>query len=304
MLKQRRKFSRKKEWKSIFLRILFYLIFLAFIGTILYVLFFANLLRIISINISGNDNIKSEYILDEINPKISGKYLNFLEKNNLLLVRTKKIEKNILNKFKGIKEIGIKRKFPDGLEIEIQERIPRIIFCAREKCLILDENGQAYESADSFLSKKDRNDFLKLIDESGKEINLEDTILNVDYINYIENIKEKTFKNFNFEIENEFRTPSIISNDIKVKTKSGWVIYFNREIDFERELEMLKVILKNGLESEQQRENLEYIDLRVDSKIFYKFRDDTPEGLAKRAQIEAEKEAQEKIEADNESDEE
>jgi len=37
---------------------------------------------------------------------------------------------------------------------------------------------------------------------------------------------------------------------------------------------MLKVVLENKIEK-NQRQDLEYIDLRIDNKIYYKFRDGT-----------------------------
>jgi cell division septal protein FtsQ len=100
-------------------------------------------------------------------------------------------------------------------------------------------------------------------------------------MNYIVEIREK-LSEINIEVENNFNTNSFISKDIRVKTKEGWEIYFNENVSLEKEIEMLKVVLNNKIE-ESQRKDLEYIDLRIDNKIYYKFREGSDSWLAREA---------------------
>jgi hypothetical protein len=98
---------------------------------------------------------------------------------------------------------------------------------------------------------------------------LGDAVLGQNYIGYILGIREKLKSGLNLETEDTFETPNLISNDIRVKTKEGWEIYFNEDISLDKEMEMLKAVLANEINSDQ-RSNLEYIDLRIDNKVFYK----------------------------------
>lgn len=271
--KTRRNFS--------FLRFLFFLVGMAFVGVLFYALFFSSFLEITSISVNGNEYVGRDSVLEIINPEISGKYLNYIKKNNLLLIRTKKIEKEMGRDFKIIRESKIKRKFPSELVVEITERKPQMVFCSQQKCFLIDENGEAYDSY--FTSEEnDKNNFIILREESSREINIGEVILEKKYMEYIQGIRRELLIRLETEVENNFRSTSLISKDIRVKTKDGWEIYFNENIELEKEIEMLKVVLENKIEK-NQRLDLEYVDLRIDNKIYYKFRDGTPSQIAKDA---------------------
>lgn len=277
--------KNKSRKKFSFLRFLFFLISVAFLVVLIYALFFSPFLEINTISISGNKYVENGSILDKINPEISGKYLNFIKKNNLLLVRTGKIEKVIRDDFKIIREIQIKRKFPSTLMVSIIERDPQMVFCGAGDCFVIDENGEAYDNYSSN-SENEKNNFLVLSDESSRKINLGETVLEKKYMDYVLEIRQELLGRLEIEVQNDFKTSSLISKDIRVKTKEGWEIYFNEDIELEKEIEMLKVVLENKIEK-NQRPDLEYVDLRIDNKIYYKFKDGSPSQLAKTAIEEA-----------------
>lgn len=262
-----------------FLRLLFFLIAMSFVTVLVYALFFSPFLEINSIEINGNDYIEKNLILDKINPEISGKYFDIVKKNNLLLAKIGRMEKDIKDEFKIIREIEIKREFPEKLIVSIIERKPKIVFCSADGCFILDENGEAYDNYSSN-EENDKNNFIILSEESSREIGLGEIILEKKYMNYALEIKQELLERLEAEIDNNFRVTSLISGDIRVKTKEGWEIYFNENIELEKEIEMLKVVLENKIEK-SQRTDLEYVDLRIDNKIYYKFRDGTPTQIAK-----------------------
>ena len=262
--KIRRKFS--------FARFLFFISALAFFAVSFYALFFSEFLEITTVDIVGNEKISREAVLENINSKIYGEYLGIIKKNNLLLARTGKIKKDLLESFKIIRNVETKRKFPNKLEIIIFERKPQLIFCGGDKCFMLDENREAYEEIN--LNQNDSaNNFIILTDENSKGINLGEFVLDQPYLEYVLEIKVK-LEEIGLKIENNFKAKSFISKDIRIKTEEGWEIYFNENIELEKEIEMLKVVLENKIEK-NQRQDLEYIDLRIDNKIYYKFRDGT-----------------------------
>lgn len=260
----------RKKSKKIYFQILFYVALLFFLGAFIYVLFFSQMLKVISIEIKGNKNVDKQIILDKINSTISGNYLKYINKDNLLLFKANKTEEEILQQFKIIRKIEIKKIFPNDLVVSMIERIPELIFCSKEKCFIIDENGQAYDERSS-LKEENVSNMILLIDESGRNINVGEIILERDYIEYVQGIKKNIFENLSLEIENNFQTPSLISKDIRIRTREGWMVYFNQNINLEKELEMLSLSLNNKIEKEKRIE-LEYIDLRIENKIYYKFK--------------------------------
>lgn len=277
--------KNKKRRSSTFSRFVFYFVSVGFLGVIVYALFFSPFLAISSVEMKGNRRIERSAILDLIRPQISGKIFEAVDKNNLFLVRNGKMERTILERFKLIRSAKIKKKFPSVLMIDILERIPMLAVC-ESRCFILDENGQAYDNFEPSLDETQKYDLIRLISQSERDINLGDTVLDRDYMNYLLNARKKLTEDLGFGIENDFWTPTIISNDIRVKTKEGWSIYFNREIEIAREIEILKVIIGEKI-GKDQRADLEYIDIRIDNKVFYKFRDGTASENARIAEREA-----------------
>jgi len=266
---------KTKHKKHIIKQILFYVMLTVFLGATIYVLFFSSLMLMTHIEIEGNKNITKQPLLNQVNSQLSGKYLKLFSKNNFLFVNNKKIENNLLAKFTMIREVKVKKNFPSQLKINILERIPTMTICDNSQCYVLDENGQVYDNASQIFKKK----LIVLTDENNRKINFGDIILNKNYMNYIVSIKKRVEEETNLILKNNFRTPSIISNDIRAKTQEGWEIYFNKNISLDKEIEELKVILNKKI-NQKQRPDLEYIDLRINNKIYYKFRDGTPEAIA------------------------
>ena len=54
-----------------------------------------------------------------------------------------------------------------------------------------------------------------------------------------------------------------------IKAKEGWYIYLDKESDIPTQLVALKKFLDEKLLADQ-RQKLEYIDLRVNTRIYYK----------------------------------
>lgn len=70
--------------RRIFSRILFYILLLAFLGTVLYILLFSNYLEIANINIRGNFELQSSDLRQALRSSMDGNYLKIIPKNNFL----------------------------------------------------------------------------------------------------------------------------------------------------------------------------------------------------------------------------
>jgi len=266
--------SKRRGGKTI--KFLFYLLLLSFLGAVIYSLFFSGYLAITNIAIAGQENIQAENIEEEIRAHIDGRFFNKVNKNNLLLVSTSYLKKDLAAKFKKIDKIEIKRKFPSGLIVNISEKKLRMIFCSREKCFILDEKGNAFEEIGENSEEYNASSLSVLKDTSNPEVNPGEQILNPTYINFSENIKSKMEKELDINLSRECSTPNRISGDLRVVTEEGWSVYFDAGLNASKEVEMLKAVLNEKI-PQDQRGNLEYIDLRSDNKVFFKFKDGAQE---------------------------
>ena len=57
-------------------------------------------------------------------------------------------------------------------------------------------------------------------------------------------------------------------NDLKINTNEGWYILFDKSRDIRSQLDSLRLILTEKIK--EDRKNLEYIDLRIENRVYYK----------------------------------
>lgn len=272
------------------LRVVFWLALLIFVGVLIYVLFFSVYLKVTNIKISGEKYIAENDLAEKVQNDLSGKILWTISKNNLLLVRKEEIRKDILRDFRQARNVEIRKKFPHELDVIVTERIPTILFQGANGVFFLDEKAVAYDNADPKADKIKNYDLPFLADADGKNVDLGEQVLNGDYLEYLTAIRQKMKDRTDIEIANDFTTPSLVSRDIRVRTKEGWQIFFNESVPLDKEIEMLSAVLKNEI-PQNERADLDYVDLRIDNKVYYKFRDGTPEETARLAQEQAEQAA-------------
>lgn len=270
-----REFSKKKN-RNFFDRILYWLCFLAFAGGVVYVLFFSPWVVIAKINISGTEDLNEDEILQVVKDKISGKYLNVIEKSNYFLIKRERLGEILTENFKKIEKVRVDKKFPDQINISLVERKEVLVLCNNNQCFIVDSRGIAYSTIDLNNSEEINEHLLILKNEKGREVHLGDFVFEEEYAQYLLDIKYKLESDLGIKIEKEVLTPQLISGDLRVKTTEGWMIYFDKNIPIEKEVKMLDLVLKDKLK-EIKREDIEYIDLRTDNKIYYKIKNKTIE---------------------------
>ncbi|NTU67055.1 MAG: FtsQ-type POTRA domain-containing protein [Candidatus Moranbacteria bacterium] len=258
---------RRIHWKRIF----FYFFLLCFMGAAVFVLFFSPFLNVTEIRISGTHNISESDVREMIAGGLSGKYLGFIPKDNIIIFRSARMADEIKARFNMIRNIKIVRKFPNTLEISVAEHEMKLILCASGDCYYVDDNGSLFPKGMFSREEIKEDDYAVLNDTSGVGIDQKNDILGTDYMDFIFAIKDGLKDRLDIDLEREMETPSRVSSDLRVTTKEGWKIFFNEEADAEKEIEMLRIVLDEKI-GKDKRGDLEYVDLRADNKVFYKFK--------------------------------
>jgi cell division septal protein FtsQ len=257
--------SQNKSVKKFF----FWLLFLAFLAVVFWLLFFSEYTKIEKIEVISSEKIDKNALIDILNKKSEEKWFNFLPKNNFFLFPRKDSSKKIKNDFELIREISFENKFPNQIKVKTNEREDVIILCNQLKCFLMDETGQLFREI-NFNDKDDRFKNYLVINENS-HLDIEEG-LKVDITeNLIKFIKESVSRikeELGIEIEREMETPALISEEIRFRTAEGWQIYFNLEESVVEQVDLLKEILNSSL-TKEDRENLNYIDLRISNKAIY-----------------------------------
>ena len=252
----RKSYQTKKKISIIKSKFFWFVVFFFIVlGSIFYFFFLSSVFEIKEIKISGNRKISTQEIRDIIEEKINKKKFLFISKNFFLTDFDD--AKQIIEEFPAAGGVILKRKFPNKVIIDIEERTPVGIWCqSDDNCYYIDKEGVIFEK-----TKYKR----ELVINSEKEIIFGQKI-----------IKEESLKDI-LEIHNELKDIELDVQDFNILDQGEklvadidkWEIYFNLLENVSDQLFNLKLLLKEKIPPEQ-RENLEYIDLRFGSRIFYR----------------------------------
>lgn len=238
---------------------------LIIVAGLFYLFIFSPVFQIQEIRISGNEKVEKTNIENLIQNQIISNF-KFLKTKSIWLINLKKINNSLLENFPQIAKVNLKRKFPNTLEVKIEEKKPIAIFCQNDNYFLIDEEGVVYEK----VNDERINQFFKILDLTLiKEIELGERVIGKEEISKILEIKSKLTDDLKIPIEEIAIGPE---KRLNVKTQEGWEIYFVLKEDLNWEITKLKVVLENRIPPEK-RKNLKYIDLRFE-KVYI-----SPEGL-------------------------
>jgi len=271
MKKIHRKPYRIKKKKLFFHHQFFWLVTLILIifGGIFYLICFHSFFQVRAIEISGNQRVATEDLQNLLAQKINQRIL-FFPSRSIFLTNINQIEKEIFRNFLQVKEVDLRREFPDTLSLEIRERKPIAIFCEEANCFFVDQKGIIFEATTL------QPNFVHLVcsalaKERDQEISLGKKIINEEQLGKILEVNVK-LKNELKIWPKEFLVFS--ERRFNVKTSEGWQIYFNFQEDLNWQLTKLRAVLEKEIPPER-RKDLEYIDVRFGNFAPYRYR--TPE---------------------------
>ena len=244
-----RRKKKKRKFKGMLLLICLFLI-------LIYILFFSPLFKIRSVNVLGNKEVEAEEIRNKFNYQ------------NIFLATENKIKNDLLKKIPKVGDLEIKKNLiKRNIKLIIHERERIGIVCQAEEelikdCFYIDKQGIVFEQAPQTSGSL----VLLIKDYSNREYYLGKEVFEKDLINFILQARE----NLSLEIGLRSLDFSILSwpaKELKIMTNEGWYIVFDLERDAKSQLLSLKVALEEKI---QTRENLEYVDLRIENRIYYK----------------------------------
>jgi len=235
---------------------------------ITYALFFSGWFSIKQTHISGNKEISEEAVRNSVDEYIQGYYLlNTVRPfSNILFASSEKIEHSLREKFPAIEKINVKKNlFSKNLTIEINEREPAGIWCkdSDDKCFYFDNSGVMFKAASKFSGEV----ILIIEDARIRDFSLSDEFDDKELLEKID-LTKSVLDELKFIGYSNFFLPQN-SFEFWIKTKEGWYVYLDKETDISTQLVALKKFLEEKI-SANRRQALQYIDLRVNNRIYYK----------------------------------
>lgn len=219
-----------------------------------YLVFFSSLFKLDKIEYSPTKFINRE---DLVKAENNGE--TFLDNNTITfgLVGISKRFSGVT----GVAKISVEHLSQHNIRIKIVEKSPLLIWETLNQKYLVDDSGYIWGNfEDTYASLP------TLIDTKNLPVKIGDKVLpqaSVDFFNYLSN-------NFNDQTgarASKYEIMDIVS-DLKITTDAGWYVYFDTTRTAKGELISLKRVLSEAKTSGSS--NLEYIDLRIANRIFYK----------------------------------
>ena len=256
---RKRKSFRKRNFNKSFLKnkiFWFFCLGVILISGLTYLFIFSDVFKIKEIKVlSSNEYLKAS-VEEIINQELN---------KNILLLKTKPINTEILDQFPEILKLDFKKEIPDALTVQIEEKREIAVLCYENynKCLFIDENGLMFKQIEKELINE--NELIIFLTELDESFTLKETFSLSNKIEDFLEIEETLKNNFKIEIKDFI---VISKKRLNIKTEEGWDIYFNLEKDIKLQTTKLRILLEKEIPMEE-RKNLEYIDLRFE-RVFYK----------------------------------
>lgn len=261
--------KEKKREPTFFSRLIFYFLTVSSLAVAAYTFLFSDFAKIKNISVQGNTSLAADDIQAAIREFISGKYMKLIPAESYALVSKNKLTSQLERRFRKIKQTEIKKIFPDSLAVAVIERESLILWCSGGPCYAIDDTGVAYRSVDLDAPEAIQNNLIMLVNTGAQPVAIGEKVLDSANVEFILRLREK-LAGENLPIGKEWKTPSQVSEEVVVKTQEGWNIYFSSKIEPAKSWRMLKTFLEE--EIKEDRDQLEYADLRVENKVFYKLK--------------------------------
>lgn len=257
------KVAKKKKSNSVFL-VWLIVIAIILLGSVIALLFLP-FWQINKIEAAGTEKISASEFIDAAEHFLSGFWLKKIPKNNYFLISSDKLAIKFEEKFPGLKEIKILKKFPSSLAVEARDREKMMIYCGKIDCFYLDETGVIFEDAPEIYGG------LKAVlkDNSDREIKKGEKAIEPKLVNFVVQTQKLMNDKININLVN-FEISKYSSSDISAVTPEEWKILLDSNLDLTEQVLSLKKILEEKIKD--QRTMLEYIDLRIENRVYYKMK--------------------------------
>jgi len=254
-MKSYSKIHRYRKKRSILKSRFFWLTTLAFLclTSLLSFLFFSGTFLIEKIIVSGHQKVSREAVGSLVLPE------------NIFLIDKEVIKVKILESFPQIAEVEISRGLPGSLNVLVAERVSVAVWCREDDCFLLDNKGIIFEKT----AVEDEDQRILIRDSGSGEPILGNEVISEEELFKILKIGSDLRSSLKIEI-GEFTISS--EDKLIAAARDNWEIYFSLTNDIDWQVTKLKAVLEEKI-PEEERRNLEYIDLRFGNFAPYKYKD-------------------------------
>ncbi|MEX2145217.1 MAG: hypothetical protein WD712_02485 [Candidatus Spechtbacterales bacterium] len=199
---------------------------------------------------------------------LESKMLFILKPDKVTLFPESKISRDLVSELPRIKEARVQIIHPDALKIEIIERTEHGIWCdyavSVPLCYFYDSEGVIYQTAPNSVKG---SLITPLRDKRGIDHGLGSEVVGQDIIDFTDKLAEA----LRFAYEKPFYISIEDNEEIRAGFSSGWEARFSMNNPVLESVENLILVIEEEIGINARE--LEYMDLRLGNKVFYKYKE-------------------------------
>lgn len=224
-----------------FLKIFFLILILA--GILGYIFFYSSFFQI------------KKVVAD--NPALTEEFLNQYRGQNIILLSTKKVQQEVTQKLPYIENIKVIRGLPDTLRIETKTYQPELIWQTQNHQYSVDSGGLVIGETNGL------SDLPIIRDNKNLPVQIKQPVVSQNFIEFIKKIQTRFIDKVGFKITYFEVNETIFQVD--ALTDQGWLVKFDTTRSIDDQLDVLTKLL-----AERKDEIHEYVDVRVEGRVYYK----------------------------------
>lgn len=235
-LKDQKEYYPNKIWKTL-------LIFLIIILALVITFFFTPLFKINKIEVLSSDS--------DIGP-----FFDIYKGKNLFLIDPSQTKADIIKNFPEILDLQISKGIPNMLRIKVTEDTPKMVWQTNGVKYFVDEEGIVYKKVEG-----DAPNLPLIVDNKNLPVEMQTPVVISSFVNFVTEIINKfngtDLQVQSFEVnETSFQVTAVTKNNIKI------IFDTTRPVQDQ-------VVAAEKVYTEHKAEVTQYMDVRVEGKVYY-----------------------------------
>lgn len=200
--------------------------------------------------------------------KIAEEFINNISfSKSIFLVQSDLIENALVSKLPQIHSALVTRKLPGTLKIVLQEKKPALVLYSGRNYYFVDQQGIPYEEASIERLPGLILPTIKNNDEQAS-VTLGVPVVDESFVEFVQILQTKLPETINAQIA-EIRIPSLATREVHFRLNNNWLLRFDSTRDGPTQLNVLQRVV-NEVISPADQQVLEYIDLRIKDRVYYR----------------------------------
>lgn len=194
----------------------------------------------------------------------------------LFLFSRDRLVRELLAAIPKLATVQIVRKLPGTVALSLQERVPVASLSLGGQVVQLDSTGRVIAEV---TREEAEATHLPLIRDEHSTVSVQpgDTVLSERVIQLLHEVVVLLPERLSVTAE-ELVIPAIGADEVRVRTTGGWELFLDARQPLGDQLGALERVIAEELDPES-RDRLEYVDLRIPGKVYYRLRPFVPRRL-------------------------